>query len=393
MTPTVSVVICCHNGANRLPETLAHLAAQRLEPALLWEVLVIDNASTDATAQVARRCWPRSAPAPLRVVPEPQLGLSYARRRGFAAAQGEIIILVDDDNWCCPDWVQLAVEVMAQHPEVGACGGQIEAAMEKSAPPWFERFEESYAVGAQGDAAGDVTETRGYLWGAGLCIRQRAWRQVAASGFQTSLVDRRGAALSAGEDAELCFALRSFGWRLWYEPRLRMRHFIPAGRAEWRYLRQLKRGFGAATVGHDPYHASAGAGRARWSHPGIAQSWTWQTLRVLICLLLHRPRLLLAWHRAMEGDAEVLRMEAQIGRLQELLRGRQDYARKMRAALDGQRVFGNPCARGEGGVRRWALGLGLDDRPPTTDETLSPDTQDLTPNAQGPTPHVLLDDR
>src|SRR6185437_5482655 len=64
----VSVVICTYNGAARLPRTLAHLAAQENTGAIAWEVLVVDNASTDDTAEVARRCWPAHAPAPLRIV-------------------------------------------------------------------------------------------------------------------------------------------------------------------------------------------------------------------------------------------------------------------------------------------------------------------------------------
>src|SRR5690348_8092021 len=72
----ISVVICTYNGAERLPQTLAHLAAQEDTGTIAWEVLVVDNASTDDTAEVARRCWPADAPAPLRVVGEPRMGLS-----------------------------------------------------------------------------------------------------------------------------------------------------------------------------------------------------------------------------------------------------------------------------------------------------------------------------
>jgi glycosyltransferase involved in cell wall biosynthesis len=81
--PGVSLVVCTHEGATRLPAVLAHLAAQRVVAALPWEVVVVDNASTDGTAAVARAMWPTTAPAPLRVIAEPRPGVGHARLRGL----------------------------------------------------------------------------------------------------------------------------------------------------------------------------------------------------------------------------------------------------------------------------------------------------------------------
>src|SRR6266568_2014628 len=93
----VSVVICCHNSAKRLAATLAQLVAQRVPSEIPWEVIVIDNASTDGTAQVAAACWPAVNCVPLRIISEPRLGLTYARQRGFREAKYEFISFVDDD--------------------------------------------------------------------------------------------------------------------------------------------------------------------------------------------------------------------------------------------------------------------------------------------------------
>ena len=98
----VWVVLCCHNSAGRLPLTLAHLAAQQISPKLAWEVIVVDNASNDGTAEVAMKAWPEDAPVKLHVVHESQLGLSNARWRGFSQARYEVVSFIDDDNWCRP---------------------------------------------------------------------------------------------------------------------------------------------------------------------------------------------------------------------------------------------------------------------------------------------------
>src|SRR5436305_10300761 len=113
--PGISVIICCYNSAKRLPETLAHLARQNSP--IPWEVIVVDNASTDDTARVARECWP-SETAPLRIVDEPKSGLIYARVSGLQASRYEWLSFVDDDNWVAPDWLQLVAEIFSSRPEV-----------------------------------------------------------------------------------------------------------------------------------------------------------------------------------------------------------------------------------------------------------------------------------
>ena len=77
----LSVIICCHNSASRLPVTLSHLKVQE-PPAAPWELLLIDNASTDGTADVARSYW-QNGPAPLRIIDESRLGVRFARERGL----------------------------------------------------------------------------------------------------------------------------------------------------------------------------------------------------------------------------------------------------------------------------------------------------------------------
>ncbi len=340
----VSVILCCHNSARRLPETLTHLAAQRVEQGLPWEVVVVDNASSDATSDVARATWPSEAPAPLRVVYEPKPGLSNARRRGVDQARYEIISFVDDDNWVCPDWVQLVVDTMDQHPEVGACGGLIEPVYEVTPPYWMENFVRRYAVGAQGETEGDITSSRGWLWGAGLTMRKSAWQCLANSGFRTLLLGREGAKLSAGEDVEICWALRLAGWRIWYNPRMRMRHFLPAGRLNWTYLRGLYYGFGAADLGLLPYQYALDEDSGGRLRQRLKRVWQMQAVMSLARLLRHGHKLALFPLRKPEGDADILQIDRDLARLLELLRQRGAYNRRIREIQDA------PWARLRGGA-------------------------------------------
>ncbi|MDJ0650396.1 MAG: glycosyltransferase [Xenococcaceae cyanobacterium MO_188.B19] len=319
----VSIIICCHNSASRLPQTLAHLAAQQVQENIGWEVIVVNNASTDKTAQVASEFWPKETPVPLRVIHEPKLGLSNARHRGLIEAKYEVISFVDDDNWVCPEWVELVSEIMNQHPEVGACGGQSEAVCEITPPYWFERYQGDYAVGVQADIAGYVPSKRGYLWGAGLSIRKSALMSLINQGFQPLNMGRQGKSQGAGDDSELCYALGLAGWHLWYEPRLKLCHFLPAGRLQWNYLRRLHRGFGASKIGHEPYHLALKPSPETFKEK-LKQTWYWQSLS-LLKKILRCPGKLLLLFSLQEGNHEVIILEYLIGNLQELLRRRNAY--------------------------------------------------------------------
>lgn len=332
MKTGVSVIICCHNSAGRLPATLGHLLEQRVPSGVSWEVVVVDNASTDDTAGVAESLWGKGAPAPLRVVHETRPGLTFARQRGFDAAQFEYVSFVDDDNWVSPDWIQRAAETMTAHPDVGACGGCSEAVCEVSPPDWFDRFCHTYAIGPQGERAGDVSDHRESLWGAGITIRKAAWLGLLGAGYSSLLTGRQGQALTSGEDAELCLALRLAGWRLWYEPRLRLRHFMPAERLTWSYHRRKERGAGTSSVGLDPYRFARKPERSGLTlflrH--VRQSWIWQCISsvgVLLRRFFVSPRFLL---RAHEGNQSILDIEYHLGRLEGLWTQRRVYSRNLR---------------------------------------------------------------
>ena len=98
---------------------------------------------------------------------EERLGLTHARVRGFAEARGALVTWVEDDNLIAPDWLAGVVEVMGAHPEAGACGGFNELAPASERLPWWlERLGWAFACGAQG-VGRNITEDRGFLWGAG----------------------------------------------------------------------------------------------------------------------------------------------------------------------------------------------------------------------------------
>jgi glycosyltransferase involved in cell wall biosynthesis len=326
----LSVIICCHNGVARLPTTLFHLKEQ--DPtAAPWEVLLIDNASTDGTAEIARTCW-QDGPTPLRVIYEPCLGVRYARERGFCEAKYDFLGFVDDDNWVAHDWVRRAYDVISSDPHLGAVGSIRVPACEVSSPSWFDDFHSSYAILTEQDLQ-QMENPPEYLPTAGLCVSKPAWERLIQSGFRFQLCGSVGRKVQGGEDTELTMALRLSGWRLRVDPRLRLQHFMPEQRLKWMYLRRLLRGYGDSQVSLDAYtdHSlSLRPGTRRW----LSERWWYQLGKSLGKIASRPSAAIAALSSDGEGRNDVAEVEKQCGRALGLVRLKGRYGKLRREIRD-----------------------------------------------------------
>lgn len=254
MKPGVSIIICCYNSAERLPETLRHLALQEVPTNILWEVIVVNNASTDDTVEVAAHEWAKyNLSIPLRIIEQPKAGLSNARDKGFEMAAYEYCLFCDDDNWLQNDYVKLAFETMESDPMIGAAGGQGEAVFETNRPSWFSDKVWGYAIGKQLHKSGYVDQAKGYLFGAGLIVNKDKWKSLKMP-FETMLCgDRTGIKLQSGGDTELCYIMIMNGYKLFYNEDLKFKHFIEKKRLDISYYKKLCQGFGQASAILSPY--------------------------------------------------------------------------------------------------------------------------------------------
>jgi len=250
----ISLILCCHNSAKRLPETLKHIAAQRFIKYLAWEVIIINNNSTDSTDQTAQDVWKTlKSPAPLTVFKETKPGLSYAREKGIQVAKYDILLWCDDDNWLCNTYVETAYEVMNANPSIGALGGWCEAAFEIEKPEWFDAQAKYFAVSKQGRQSGEITNKKGCVYGAGMVLRKSHWLQLKEQGFKHLLTDRVGKQLSSGGDTEYCYALRLIGYKIWYDERLYFQHFMTSQRLSLNYVSSIRRAMLASNFTLWPY--------------------------------------------------------------------------------------------------------------------------------------------
>lgn len=132
--PDLSVVICTWNRASVLDETLESLCALESPKGVAWELIIVNNHSTDDTDAVIARYQER---LPLCRLFEPEMGLSLARNRALAAAQGDLIVFVDDDVKVRPTLLQEYWAAAQRWPEALAFGGRILPLYVEPPPQWF----------------------------------------------------------------------------------------------------------------------------------------------------------------------------------------------------------------------------------------------------------------
>jgi glycosyltransferase involved in cell wall biosynthesis len=131
--PVASVVVCTHNRAAYIGRCLEGIAAQGVT--FDYEVIVVDNCSTDGTARVAESFHDR---LPLRVVREETLGLSHARNRGIREAKSDIIIYIDDDAVAFPGWLAEIVRCFDSiEPRPASVGGRVVLEWDGPAPSFI----------------------------------------------------------------------------------------------------------------------------------------------------------------------------------------------------------------------------------------------------------------
>jgi glycosyltransferase involved in cell wall biosynthesis len=302
----VSIVVCCHNSSRLLPKALAYIKAQEVPPDLQWEVIVIDNASADDTAKVARDCWEGFQGTTLTVVSESRLGLTNARLRGLLVAQHEIVSFIDDDNWVAPTWIRYLSETMTRNPRLGAVGGLVYPAFETQPPDWWFEFPRDFAILLE-----PPSEPPDRLAGAGMSIRKVAWQALERDGFHLQLTDRKGKKLLWGGDLELTYAIHNAGWELGVDSKLRMLHFLAAHRLDWAYFRRMQRWSGASSLMLDARIESIrGVTYSSW----IKTCWQRRALGAVKRLILH-PRRLWLWMFSTAENREVLEVERELGRL------------------------------------------------------------------------------
>lgn len=133
--PQVSIVLPTYNRAAALPSAIDSALAQTAA-ASTYEIVVVNNNSTDGTARVLAE-YEAMHPGRVRAVLETRQGVAHARQAGIEAARADIVAFFDDDCRVAPDWVEGIVRVFARHPEIECIGGKVLPQWSNPPPAWL----------------------------------------------------------------------------------------------------------------------------------------------------------------------------------------------------------------------------------------------------------------
>lgn len=294
----VSVIICTYNGASQLPQTLRHLALQQVSPGVNWEIIIVDNASTDATATVARSEWQQyDLPGvSFTILNEARPRKYYALATGVNNAKYQYIIVCDDDNWLNAGYINYAYQTINTKPQVAAVGGQGIVVTDQEIPAWFEQYQQIYAVGKPATTSGDVS-AKGYLWGAGMVFRKLLYQKVNRD-IPSLLLGPDQTETARAEDVELCMRFLLAGYRLYYDEELIFQHQIQADRLTESYRDKLLNVSDHETRVLNLYRKQIGINNLSGLKKTLLLASSW--LRYLVCKIFPQ---IIKWHYAYEAEA------------------------------------------------------------------------------------------
>ncbi|MBZ9676458.1 glycosyltransferase [Mesorhizobium sp. ES1-1] len=269
--PYISIIIPVWNGEDRIAATLQSIAEQTA-PRDRFEVIVVDNGSTDGTVAIVNRF------DFVTLLSEPQPGSYRARNLGLAAARGDYVLFTDGDCVADPDWVMQAISATTRLPDVDLHAGHITLFREDKAGPFAARYEELTAFNQEVNVRFGHCVTANWL-----CKRELL---LSIGGFNQDLL--------SGGDIDCSRRIVAAGHRLRYLPEMIVRHPTRAKMID--LIRKRRRVVGgrwhlermkpARIVGAARMFASESIQQSRWTVRASMENWAKPGVVAVIMVLM-----------------------------------------------------------------------------------------------------------
>lgn len=206
----ISVVTATRNRGNRLGKYFSAFERMRVPRGLDWELIVVNNASTDDTVGVTREYVARTF-LPLKLATENRIGVSSARNTGISLANGDVVAIIDDDCYVEPDWLEATLSIFAL-PDIDLAGGPVLLHNPQDLPVSIRTATEIQAVTRMDEIFYSVP-------GCNMAARREVYESI--GGYDPNMGPGRGL---AAEDSDLLYRALCRGYRIWYRPEMRVQH-------------------------------------------------------------------------------------------------------------------------------------------------------------------------
>jgi glycosyltransferase involved in cell wall biosynthesis len=292
----IDVCICTHNPRLEVFTLILTAIANQTLSKDDYQVWIIDNASNPAISDSDLTPL-KTAGITYQLLSEPRLGIMYARELAGQAVTGDTVLFVDDDNELMPNYLEIAVNILESHPEIGFFGGKLLSDIKIDYPQWMNELSGYLGIKDCGDEAISKCLEGDYRWGewepptAGGVVR----KQVLQKYFETLrsmplnlVIGRQGnRGLLSSEDSLIAKCCYDLGFACAYQPRLQLIHHINEDRLQFGYFVRFLFNYGRSYVLlrkaikqciEDNIFVSIAIAFKNWTKKGFS-------IRYLICLL------------------------------------------------------------------------------------------------------------
>ncbi|MDR0680863.1 MAG: glycosyltransferase [Dysgonamonadaceae bacterium] len=237
----LSIIICTYNRDKYLYNALKNIAENDF-PYTSYEIILINNNSTDNTETECRHFRADFPNVDFRYFIEPKQGLSHARNRGIKEARGDLYIFLDDDSFVKKNYLMNLEKNIKLYPDILAYGGKIIPLFESGkAPAWLSKWTYSWVSAIDLGDKSVLFKNNKYPIGANMGISKNS---VDVIGFFNPQLGRTQKNLLAGEEKDFFYRLKKIKGEIRYLPDIEVEHVIPESRTTIEYIKRMGLGIG-----------------------------------------------------------------------------------------------------------------------------------------------------
>ena len=237
----LSIVICSYNRASYISDALDSLYTQTAG-LNAFEAIIVDNNSTDNTAEVFRQWSASHTNGSFTYITETNQGASFARNTGAAVAKGQWLCFMDDDAVATPNYVENILKHIETKPDAVGFGGRIIPKYIPAEPKWMSYYVSSLVGNFDYAPTACAFENGKYPLESNMIVRKDVYDAI--GGFNTALPGVVGTLRIGGEGKELFYKILALGHIIYYDPAICVHHVVEVKKLTSEYMYRVASGIG-----------------------------------------------------------------------------------------------------------------------------------------------------